>query len=278
MSFQNMTQFIHLISNTLTSAPTDVWRLSDRYLKPQRGNQFSVGYYRNNRLGSVELSLEAFYKELGRITDYKGGADLMVNEHLETELLQGKGRAYGVELLLRKKSGNLRGWVSYTYSRVQHQVNGPFPEEIINDGEYFPANYDKPNDFKLVANYKISRRLSMAFNFIYTTGRPITYPVGFYRIANGNRLFYSDRNQYRVPDYIRTDISATINGSLIKEKLNHSSLTFAVYNLMGRKNPYSIFFRSEEGVIKGYKMAIFGRPIFTITYNFKLYGNASDDY
>lgn len=271
-------QYINMISNTTSMTPTDIWKLSDNYIKPQRGDQFSVGFYKNMNSKALELSVEGYYKILDNILDYKGGAELLMNDHLETDIINGTGKAYGVELMLKKQLGMLTGWVSYTYSRVLLKVNGKFEEEKVNDGNYFPANYDKPNDLKLVANAKLFRRLNFTSNFVYNTGRPITYPVAYYNFLNINRVFYSERNEFRIPDYLRLDLAATINGNLKAKKLNHSSLTFTVYNALGRKNPYSIFFKAEDGVVKGYQMSIFGQPIFMITYNFRILGNASTDF
>ncbi len=278
IGYNRMYQYIQMISNTAAMAPTDIWKLSDKYLKPQRGDQFSIGYYKNLRNGSIEASVETYYKTLDNIIDYKGGAQLVMNEHLETDVLNGKGKAYGVELMVQKKRGKLTGWVNYTYSRILHQIDSDFEEEQVNNGDYFPANYDKPHDFKFVANYKFSRRLNVSSNFFYSTGRPFTAPVAYYNFGGADKVYYSDRNSMRMPDYIRLDVAATINGNLVAKKLNHSSWTFAVYNLMGRQNAYNIFFRSEGDRIQGYKMSIFGQPIFTVTYNFKFMGNAKDDF
>ncbi|WP_439182148.1 TonB-dependent receptor [Carboxylicivirga taeanensis] len=278
VGYNRMYQYIQMISNTAAMAPTDIWKLSDKYLKPQRGDQYSIGYYKNFRNGSIEASVETYYKTLDNIIDYKGGAQLVMNEHLETDVLNGKGKAYGVELMLQKKRGKLTGWVNYTYSRILHKIDGEFDEEQVNNGDYFPANYDKPHDFKVVANYKFSRRMNISTNLFYSTGRPFTAPVAYYNFGGADKVYYSDRNSMRMPDYIRLDVAATINGNLVAKKLNHSSWTFAVYNLMGRQNAYNIFFRSEGDRIQGYKMSIFGQPIFTVTYNFKFMGNAKDDF
>lgn len=271
-------QYLHMISNTTSMTPTDIWKLSDNYIRPQRGDQFSFGLYKNINSKAIELSAEAYYKILNNILDYKGGAELILNDHLETDIINGKGKAYGVELMLKKQVGMLTGWISYTYSRVLLQVNGKYEEEKVNGGKYFPANYDKPNDLKFVANVKFFRRLNITTNFVYNTGRPITYPVAYYNFMNINRVFYSERNEFRIPDYMRLDFAATLNGNLKARKLNHSSFTFTVYNALGRRNPYSIFFKSEEGTVKGYQMSIFGQPIFMITYNFRILGNASTDF
>lgn len=271
-------QYLHMISNTTSMTPTDIWKLSDNYIRPQRGDQFSLGIYKNLNSKAIETSVEAYYKILNNILDYKGGAELLMNDHLETDIINGNGKAYGIEFMVKKQLGMLTGWISYTYSRVLLKVNGKFEEEKVNGGNYFPANYDKPNDLKLVANVKFFRRLNITTNFVYNTGRPITYPVAYYNFLNINRVFYSERNEFRIPDYLRLDFAATINGNLKVKKFNHSSLTFTVYNVLGRRNPYSIFFKAEDGVVKGYQMSIFGQPIFMVAYNFRILGNASTDF
>ena len=278
VGFQRMFQYIYMLSNTAAISPTDIWKLCDNYIKPQRGDQYSMGIYRNFRRNTVEASIEGYYKDLDNIIDYKSGASLLMNEQIETVLLNGKGKAYGIEFMVKKNSGSVTGWLGYTYARILHKVTGEYDEEIINDGNYFPAQYDKPHDLKLVVNAKLSRRFNLTTNFVYNTGRPITYPVGYFQYGGVTRFFFSDRNEFRVPDYIRLDLAATYNGNLLARKLNHSSLTFAIYNVLGRRNPYSIFFRLDEGVVNGYKMSIFGQPIFTLTYNFKILGNAADDF
>jgi hypothetical protein len=271
-------QYLHMISNTTSMTPTDIWKLSDNYIMPQRGDQFSVGIYRNMNSKALESSVEGYYKIIKNILDYKGGAELLMNDHLQTDILRGNGKAYGVEFMIKKQLGMLTGWISYTYSRVLVKVDGKFEEEKINRGKFFPANFDKPHDLKIVANAKIFRRLNFTTNFVYNTGRPITYPVAYYNFMNVNRVFYSERNEFRIPDYLRLDFAATINGNLKVKKVNHSSLTFTVYNALGRRNPYSIFFKVEEGAVKGYQMSIFGQPIFMLSYNFRLFGNASTDF
>jgi hypothetical protein len=275
---QRVYQYLHMISNTTSISPTDIWKLSDNYIKPEMGDQFSAGLYKNFGRRAIETSIEAYYKNLKNILDYKGGAVLLMNEHLETDIVNGKGKAYGIELMAKKQAGTITGWISYTYSRVFIKVDSPYESEKVNGGQYFPANYDKPHDLKVVTNIKFSRRFNASSIFVYNTGRPITYPVAFYNFYNANRLYYSNRNEYRIPDYMRLDLAATLNGNLKMKKLNHSSFTFTVYNVLGRRNPYSIFFQNEQGVIKGYQMSIFAQPIFMVTYNFKLFGNASNDY
>ena len=275
---QRVFQYLHMISNTTSMSPTDIWKLSNKYIRPEMSDQFSIGLYNNFGRRAIETSIETYYKTLRNILDYKGGAELLMNEHLETDVINGIGKAYGIELMVKKQAGTLTGWISYTYSRVLLKVDSPYEEEKVNGGKYFPANYDKPHDLKIVTNTKLSRRLNVSTIFVYNTGRPITLPVAYYDFSNTSTVYYSNRNEYRMPDYMRLDLSATINGNLKAKKLNHSSLTFTVYNVLGRRNPYSIFFRNEDGVVKDYQMSIFGQPIFMVTYNFRIFGNASGDF
>jgi hypothetical protein len=268
-SYNRMRQYIQMLSNTTAINPTDIWKLSGPYIKPQVGDQFSVGFYRYLKGNIIEASLETYYKMTESTIDYKNGAVLLLNHHLETDVLDAKGKAYGVEFMLKKSSGKLNGWVSYAYSRSFLQTKGKYSNETINHGEYYPSNYDKPHAVNFIGNYKFSRRFNFSLNVIYSTGRPITLPIAKYTVDGNSRVYYSDRNQYRIPDYFRTDISVNVEGNHKIKKLAHSSWTFAVYNLLGRANAYSVFFVSEKGRINGYKLSIFARPIPTITYNFK---------
>ncbi len=278
VGLQRMYQYIHMMSNTTSMSPTDIWKLSNDYIKPQKGDQVSLGLYHNYGKKGIQTSVEGYYKLLENIPDYKGGAVLLMNNYLEADLIATRGKAWGVELMIRRESGVLNGWISYTYSRILLRSDGIFTAEKINDNKWFPANYDKPHDFKVVANAKISRRFNVSSNLVYNTGRPVTFPVAFFNYGNDAHVYYSDRNAYRIPDYLRVDMSATLNGNLRQKKLNHSSFTATIYNLMGRRNPYSIFFRTEDGEVKGYRMTIFARPVFMLTYNFRIMGNATSDF
>ncbi|MEM7659198.1 MAG: TonB-dependent receptor [Bacteroidota bacterium] len=270
LGFHRMRQYLHLMTNTTAISPFDTWKLSDPYLRPEIGDQLSLGYYRNFRQNTIETSVELYAKNVQNQPDFKDGAQLVMNPLIETVLLNAVGRAYGVELLIRKDKGRLNGWLSYTYSRSLVQAAGQFPEEIINGGKFFPSNVDKPHDLSVVANYRFSRRLSVSSNFNYSTGRPITYPVGQYQVGDINLLNYSDRNQFRIPDYLRLDVSVNFEGNHRIKKLAHSSWSFAVANLLARRNAYSIFFVTEPEGIQGYRLSIFGRPIATLTYNFRI--------
>jgi hypothetical protein len=193
----------------------------------------------------------------------------LLNQQLETDVVTARGKAYGLELMIKKSLGRLNGWLSYTYSRSFLQTKSEFESENINDGEFYPSNYDKPHAINFIGNYKISRRVNFSLNTVYSTGRPITLPVAKFEIGGASRIFYSERNQYRIPDYFRMDASLNLEGNHKIKKLAHSSLTLAVYNLTARRNAYSVFFTSENGIIKGYKLSVFGQAIPTITYNFK---------
>ncbi len=268
-SYNNTLQYIHTLSNNTTASPTDTWKLSDLNIRPQRADQISVGLFKNLDNNRYELSLEGYYKRLKDIIDYKIGAELLLNEAIETEVLQGEGKAYGVEFLLKKNEGRLNGWLGYTFSRSLTKFDGDFEGERINNGEYFPSNFDKPHDLSLVANYKLTKRFSFSTNFVYQTGRPVTFPVGSYVYKGEELVFYSDRNKFRIPDYYRLDVSFNVEGNHRIKKFAHSFWNISIYNLLGRNNPYSVFFVTENGQVKAYKSSIFSVPIPTITYNFK---------
>jgi hypothetical protein len=269
VSFNRLRQYIQMLSNTVTIAPTDIWKLSDQYIKPQVGNQISAGIYKNLKGNMIETSAEVYYKTLESTIDFKNGALLLLNHHLETDVIEARGKAYGVELMIKKSVGRLNGWISYTWSRSFLQTKGLFDSETVNNGEYYPSNYDKPHAVNFIGNYKFSRRINFSLNTVYSTGRPITVPVAKYEIGGVSRVYYSERNQYRIPDYFRIDASLNLEGNHKIKKLAHSSWTLAVYNLTGRNNAYSVFFTSQDGVIKGYKMSVFAQAIPTLTFNFK---------
>ncbi|WP_420601774.1 TonB-dependent receptor [Flagellimonas sp.] len=267
--YSSTIQYIHLLSSNTTISPTDIWKLSDLNTKPQRAGQFSLGLFKNLDDGNIELSLEGYYKRMDDILDYKVGAELILNENIEQQLLQGEGKAYGAEFLIKKKRGNLSGWLGYSYSRAMLKLNSNIPQERINNGAFFPANYDKPHDISLVMNYKLTKRYSLSTNFVYQTGRPITFPVGKFTFGGSEQVAYSDRNRFRIPDYYRLDLGLNIEGNHKTKKLAHSFWNISVYNVLGRNNPYSVFFINDQGNIKAYKTSIFAIPVPTITYNFK---------
>jgi hypothetical protein len=268
-SYNKLRQYIQMLSNTAAATPTDIWKLSDPHIQPQVGDQVAIGYYRYFKGNVIETSVEAYYKNMRHMVDFKNGAELFLNDQIETDIVDAKGKAYGVEFLLKKSTGKVNGWVSYTFSRTFLQTNTLHQSETVNNGKYYPANYDKPHAVNFIGNYKFNRRFNFSLNLIYSTGRPITLPIAKFDADGTTRLLYSDRNQYRIPDYFRSDISINIEGNHKIKKLAHSSWTFAIYNLTGRKNPFSVYFVSNAGLVSGYKLSIFARPIPTITYNFK---------
>lgn len=262
-------QFIHRLSNNTTASPTDAWKLSDVNIKPQEGIQVSLGIFKNINVNEYELSIESYYKDYKNVLDYKVGAEFLLNERIETQVLQGPGKSYGIEFLAKKNVGRLNGWIGYSYSRSFIKLDSPFDEERVNNGEFFPTNFDKPHDFNLIANYKLTKRFSLSSNFTYQTGRPITYPTGKYIYQGNEYVLYSDRNQYRIPDYFRLDIGLNIEGNHKIKKFAHSFWNISVYNILGRNNPFAVFFATENGTVKAYQSSIFSTPIPTITYNFK---------
>ncbi|HHM21743.1 MAG TPA: TonB-dependent receptor [Bacteroidetes bacterium] len=268
--YNRMFQYIHLISNTTTIAPTDVWKLSDPYIKPQEVIQYSAGIFRNFKNNSVEASVEFFYKDIKNIIDYKDGATLLLNNNLESDLLNGKGEAYGVELYLEKKKGDFTGWISYTFSRSTRRVIGSYPEETINDGEWYNASYDKPHNFSLVGDYQLGKRTKLSAIFTYSTGRPVTYPVAkFDYFGGGNIAYYDKRNGNRAPDYHRLDLNLAFGFNNDKKWLA-GDFILSVYNVYGRKNAFSVFFDDVPGAPpQAFRLSVLGIPFPSLSYQFK---------
>ena len=258
-----------MLSNTTAMAPTDIWKLSDPNIKPQKSSQVSLGFYKNAASNTVEISLEGYYKQIKDYLDYKSGALLVLNNHIETDVLNTDGKAYGGEFLVKKTSGKLNGWIGYTYSRILLKVKETEIIDRINDGNYYPANYDKPHDATLVLNYKFSHRVSASFNSAYSTGRPITLPIGRFMFGNSERTLYGERNAHRIPDYFRADLAINLEGNHKVYQKTHNSWTVGVYNLTARRNPYSVYYVSEKGLINGYKLSIFGTAIPYINFNIR---------
>lgn len=267
--YNSLRQYIHMLSNTAAMAPTDIWKLSDPNIKPQFGDQFSLGVFKNLKSNTIEVSLEGYYKRIQNYLDFKSGAKLLLNTHVETDVMRTTGKAYGVEVLIKKSTGKINGWISYTYSRILLKADRAETGEMINGGAYYPANYDKPHDLTLIGNYRVSHRFSVSLNTTYSTGRPITLPIGKFYYSDGWRTLYGERNGYRIPDYFRTDIAMNIEGNHKIHQKTHNSWTIGVYNLTGRRNPYSVYYVSENGVINGYKLSIFGSAIPYVNFNIR---------
>jgi outer membrane receptor for ferric coprogen and ferric-rhodotorulic acid len=261
-------QYIHTLSNSASLSPTDTWRLSNTYLLPQIADQYSLGYYRNFFGNKLETSAEVYYKDLQNLLDFKVGSQFLLNNQIETVALQGPGKSYGLELSI-KKSGKLNGWINYSFARSFIKLDGNSPEETINEGSYYPSNYDIPHTVNLVANYKLTRRISFSYNFTYSSGRPITYPVGAYDFKGVQAVHYTDRNAYRIPDYMRMDLGVNLEAGHRLDKLAYSYWSFSIYNMLGRDNPFSVYFDIRDGQVNGYKLIVFGSPIPTLSYNFR---------
>jgi hypothetical protein len=274
-SYNRMHQYINLISNTAVMTPADVWKLSSPYLEPLVSDHFAAGYFRNFSGNKIEASVEVYYKTITNGIDYKNGAKIILNPYPETDLINVSGYNSGIEFYIKKNSGKLTGWASYTYSRSWLKSDGIYDEDKINNNQPFPSNFDKPNNLVLNANYHISRRWRFGTTFTYSTGRPVTLPEYKFNYRDYQLLYYSDRNKYRLPDYHRLDVSLTFDESLLIRKRWKGSWTLSVINVYGRKNAYSVFYKKEDHMIDNklreydiYKLYIVGRPFPTITYNF----------
>lgn len=262
-SYNRNTQNVHILSNSGTSSPTDQYVMSSNNIKPEIADQVALGYFKNTENNAFEFSAEIYYKLMQNQIDYKDGAELTANADVESELLYGKGRAYGLELYGKKTKGRFTGWLSYTLSKTERQF------DEINDGKYFNARQDRTHDLALVGMYNLSRRWSISANYIYSTGNAVTYPAGKYNIGGLNTYYYTDRNANRMPYTSRLDIGATLKAK--ETKRFRSSWTFSVYNALNRKNPYSIQFRDKENDptrTEAVQTSLFG-IIPSITYNFK---------
>lgn len=268
LGYNRIYQNMHLISNTAAITPIDIWQPSGKFFKPQRSDQVSLGFFVDFGLKEYNFSAEGYYKWLTNIYDFKDGAQLILNEHIETELLEGTGEAYGIEVSMIKNNGRFTWNFGYTYSRSFREVNGVFDSERINDGERYPSNFDQPHNLNLSWKYELSNRVFFTGNFTYSTGRPITVPLSAFSFDNLSVGYFSRRNQFRIPDYHRLDVGLVIEGNHRKEKKREGHWVISLYNLYGRKNPYSVFYRSDEnGVPRSFQLAIIGTILPSITYN-----------
>ena len=260
-SYNRNSQNLHLLSNSTASLPTDVWVMTSQNIKPQLADQGALGYFRNFKNNQYEFSAELYYKEMSNQIDFKTNADIQANPNVEADLLYVDGRAYGLELYLRKHTGRLNGWISYTLSKSERSFNE------IDNGTWFNARQDRTHDLSLVAMYELNDRWSLSSTFVYSTGNAITFPSGKY-LADGKPIwYYSERNGYRMPDYHRLDIGFTYEPRS-KGKLR-STWDFGIYNVYSRKNAYIIDFRENEAnKTEAYKIALFG-IIPSVTWNFK---------
>ncbi len=262
-SYVRNVQNMHLISNSTSSSPTDKWISTSNNIKPEISDQVSLGYYKNLPGNTYELTVETYYKTMQNQIDYRDGADVFTNDAVETQLLFGKGRAYGIEWLLRKKRGKLTGWISYTLSKTERKIDG------INNNNWYNARQDRTHDIAVVGIYQLSNKWTVSANWIYYTGDAITFPNGKYTVGGQTVYYYTNRNGYRMPAYHRLDLGATLQ--LKKKKRWSSELAFSLYNAYGRQNAYSISFRDNKddpNKTEAVQTSLF-RWIPSVSYNFK---------
>lgn len=263
LSYTRNTQNLHIVRNSTSTTPTDIWIASSNNIKPEIGDQFSFGYFKNFKENKFQFSAETYYRIMQNQLDLKDGAEIRANDKIEGEILFGDGRAYGIELFLKKKYGKLNGWVGYTLSRTERQING------ISNGNWYPARQDATHDVSIVGIYDISKKWSLSCTWVYNTGSAVTFPSGKYTLNGNTEFYYTERNGYRMPDYHRLDLGAT--RYFTKSTKRESSLNFSLYNAYGRKNAYTIDFQddpkdpSKTQVVKTYLFTF----IPSITYNFK---------
>lgn len=270
LGYNRMNQYLQQVANNTTPIPNVRWKTSNRYVPPAQSDLVSVGYFRDTKSRMWEWSLEGYYRWQRNIFDYLNGAELNINPIVESQMLQGKGKAYGVEFFLNKKKGKVTGWLSYTYARSFSKILGDFPDvQQLNQGEWFRTNIDKPHNLNMVINIQGEKYNAVSFTFVYNTGRPYTAPVSFYQ--NGFNIIpvYADRNNARIADYHRLDFSWTITNPTMKESRWEGSWVVTIYNLYGRKNAFSYFFNPDLSSFKPFKVSVFPFPLFSLTYNFK---------
>lgn len=256
-------QYMHQITNSNGSNPLDKWASTSNIIKPQISNQFSLGYYSNILLNTYEFTAEAYYKEMDNVLDYRNGADLFLNETVESQLLFGKGRAYGIEFMLKKKTGKFTGWISYTLSKSERKING------INNNKWYNATQDRTHDIAIVGIYELSKKWTLSGNFIFYTGSAVTFPTGKYQVNGQTAYYYNSRNADRMPNYHRLDFGATLQ--LKKTKKWSKELVISLYNVYGRENAFGINFRDNKdnpNLTEIVQTSLF-RWVPSISYNFK---------
>jgi len=264
-------QYIHLLSNTLSVTPLDVWAPSGQFIKPQLSNQYAIGYFRNFKNKTYSLEIETYFKTVDNRIDYVDGSDLIGQNTIETEILNGELRAYGLEVLFRKTKGNFTGWLAYTISKAEQRTPGGASGGLgINNGNWYNAPHDRTHDLSITTNYKLNNKWNFGANLIYQTGRPVTYPDGQYSYEGLNIANFSDRNSSRLTDYHRIDLAATYVPNRKPKKRFKGEWIFSIYNLYNRRNAAAISFgqNRETGVNEATRTAIFG-IVPSVTYNFK---------
>ena len=256
-------QYLHLLSNSTSGSPMDAWIPSSKIIEPEIADQLSLGYFRNFLNNKIETSVEIYYKDMQNQLDYENGADLFLNPYIESQIVSGEGRSYGTEFLIKKNTGKLTGWLSYTYSKTEKRFNE------VNDGSWYPTKYDKTHDISIVGMYQFNPKWNVSATWVYNTGNAVTFPSGKYEIEGQTVSYYTERNGYRMPDYHRLDIGATYTKQ--KKKGREASWNFSVYNAYGRENAYTIIFQESESdpnITEAVQLSLF-KWIPSITYNFK---------
>ncbi len=270
-SYNRMVQYLQLVSNTSSPTPLDVWTPSDRYIKPQFADQVAVGYFSNLADGKYSIEVESYYKKIKNRMDYIDGADLIANEAIEQVILNGEMRSYGLELLVRKNTGKLNGWIAYTISKSQQKTPGRTPNEVgINNGDWYRSAYDKLHNLAVTSTYNLNKKWTLGANFTLQTGQPVTYPNGQYVYQGVTIPSYGLRNENSLPTYHHLDFSATYIPKPDKKKGRQGEWVFSIYNIYGRKNAASISFRQNQdtGSNEAIKLSIFG-IVPSVSYNFK---------
>lgn len=271
LSYNKMNQYIHLVSNTAVATPVDIWQLSNLHIAPQRGNNYSLGFFKNLQNNRWETSVEFYFRNSRNELEYKDFARLLRNEYLETEVFAVKGRSYGAEVFLKKAVGDFKGYLAYTLNRSLRKSEGRYPDEVINQGKYYASNFDKPHSINALFDWQIRKTFSWSANFVFNSGRPLTAPVSEFYLGDGGNFFdYSERNEFRIPVYHRLDMSVTVTRGTIRTKNYKGSWTFSIYNVYNRRNAFSVFYRrniNEPPV--AYKLSVLGSILPSITYNFQ---------
>lgn len=270
LGYNRSYQFLNQISNTASATPIDIWQLSNYHIQPQQADNFSIGYHANYNDNAILTQITAFYRDIDRLIDYKDFSELLLNEHIETELVIGTGKAYGLELSFNKATGRNRFDVNYTYSRSLRRVEATDLQVSVNQGDWYSSNYDKPHILNFNYFLQVGPKSDLSVNFTYSTGRPTTAPISSYSNGNIRTIpIYSDRNQFRIPDFHRLDVAYTI-GPWGKKANRENSVTFSIYNVYGRKNAFSVFFRQNPfQSVTANRVAVLGSAFPALTYNFK---------
>lgn len=267
-----MAQYLHLLSNTSSPTPLDVWAPSGKYIKPQILDQYAVGYFKNFKSGDYSIETEAYYKDVQNRIDYIDGANLIANDAIEQVILNGKMRSYGLEFMFKKNSGKLNGWLSYTLAKSEQKTPGRTAAEAgINNGNWYATSFDKTHDLSINTSYNLNEKWSFNSNLIYQTGQPTNYPpVGKFEFQDLSIPIYGDRNDQRLPSYHRLDVSATLTPRKNKNRKLQAQWIFGIYNVYNRKNAASISFSRNEdsGNNEALRTSIFGL-VPSVTYNFK---------